>query len=71
MFKFKVMITNYYFDYFLKKFKNRDYQLHFCGVNTLMNKTHITLKIILRIKLIYEFFVLKKSILPKTPVSTQ
>ena len=64
------MIINYYFDY-LKKKKNCDYQLQFYDVNTLMNKTHITLKIILRIKLIYEFFVLKKSFLPKTPISTQ
>ena len=62
------MITNYYFDYFYKKkIKNHDYQLQFCEVN----KIHITLKIILRIKLFYEFSVLKKSFLPKTSISTQ
>ena len=33
------MITNYYFDYFKKKIKNRDYQLRFYDVNTHMNKT--------------------------------
>ena len=65
------MITNYYFDYLKIKIKNHDYQLQFCDVNTHMNKTHITLKIILRIKLFYEFSVLKKSFLPKTPISTQ
>ena len=66
------MITNYYFDYFYKKkIKNHDYQLQFYNVNTHMNKIHITLKIILRIKLFYEFSVLKKSFLPKTSISTQ
>ena len=42
----------------------------FYDVNTHMNKIYITLKIILKIKLFYEFSVLKKSFLPRTSIST-
>ena len=56
---------------FIKKKKIMIINYSFYNVNTHMNKIYITLKIILKIKLFYEFFVLKKSFLPKTSISTQ
>lgn len=55
--KFKTVITNYNFNYLKKKIQNRNYQLLFYDVDIRMI-SHNGLRIILKIQLLYEIFVL-------------